>query len=865
MNQQIRQRILDILAKPPALVISAGITCLILALCCILFSKHVSYVSIWVVNAVLLIFILRSSPRLTWGYFFAGLIANFIANILTGGTILMSAAFAASNSFEILLPILFLYRQPDTVFILKGIDKQTIIFFVNIILGCLIASFLATNLTITLDNPSFFNVFFGWFTIDLLAMMSILPLGLSVTTERARKLLHPLKLLELIATAAITMIVVWLSAQYIQIKFIIILMPLLYAAFRLGLLGTSIVFFATVCMYIANNIMLGGTDTLYTTMSELISYRSLLMCITFIPAFTIATLIEQRDEFSEILQESEERFRGAIKYSATGMALVSPDGKWMVVNPAFCAITGYSENELKIMTYHEITHPDDLPANLALADKIKKREIPSFTIEKRYIKKGGSIIWVSVTASAVTDKNNRVLYYVTQATDITARKKMEEELKHQASHDNLTGLINRREAETKLGLLLNDARVARNTNSLFFIDLDNFKIVNDTAGHAAGDELLRKVSELLIESVRKTDIVARLGGDEFAVILPDCTLESASRLADTLIDNIKTFKFAWDNKVYEIGVSIGLVTFKPKETSLETILSHADIACYTAKNQGGNRVSIFKGNKSEASKFLAEIQLGPKIKRYIQDNLFRIYTQEIKPLKMSNDLHPYYEMLLRMHDERGNIILPATFFKSAERLDLLGEIDQWVIKQMLIENADKIRACHNFSFSINISHVSINSMRFHKTLDNYLSATSLDTSKIGFELKETAFINDVKSAQAFLQILVKHGCFVVMENFGKGLSSLQYLKNVPKLHIKIDGDLIRNMGNGPIEIAIVDSVNQLAHKLGAKTIAEYVESDTIIAKARELNIDYAQGYAIGQVIPLQRLITHLMMNHTNLD
>lgn len=857
MNQQIRSRILDILASAPALILFAGLSSLILAIACIAFSNHVSYISIWVVNAYLLILIFRSPQRFTWWYFLVGLIANFIANLLNDGTILLSAGFAAVNSIEILIPILFVRRNTHGVFYLGDDDRQILVLSISVLTGCLIAAVLATMLTTTTFDSSFLNIFFGWFTIDLLAMMAILPFGLSITKERVRKLLQPFKLIELILTAAISMIIVWLSTDYIQIRFIIILMPLLYAAFRLGLLGTSIVFFATVFMYITNNIVTGGSDTLYNNMSELISYRSLLMCITLIPAFTIATLIEQRDEFSEHLKESEERFRSAIKYSGTGMALVSPEGKWTVVNPALCAITGYNEDELMKLSYQKITHPDDLELSQKFAEKIIKAEIPSFTIEKRYIKKNGETVWVSVTVSSVSDKRNKILYFVTQVSDITKRKLFENELKHQASHDILTGLINRREVESSLGLLLNDARTSKNTNSLFFIDIDNLKTVNDTSGHAAGDELLRRVSEILTNSVRKTDIVARIGGDEFAIILPDCTLENAVKFANVLIENIKAFKFTWDSKVYEVGLSIGLVTFKPNETSLDTILKQADIACYTAKNQGGNCVSVFNGDQSDASKYLTELQLGPKIKRYIQENKFHIYTQEIKPLQPDNHIHPYHEILLRMLDERGDIISPATFFKAAERLELLGEVDQWVIKQMLFENAEKILKCHNLIFSINISHISINSSRFHKTLDNYLSSTPLDTSRIGFEMKETAFMNDRNTAQAFLQVLIKHRCFVVMENFGKVLSSLQYVKNVPGLHIKIDGELIRNMENGPVETAIVDSVNQLAHKLGARTIAEFVESDSIMAKARALGIDYAQGQAASQVVSLQRLTARL--------
>lgn len=592
MNQQASSRMKKILQSSAALVAFAGIICLILAVLCITFTAHISYASIWVVNAVLLIFIFRSPPALIWPYFAVGLLANILANMIGGATPLQALEFSICNNFEILLPILCVPRYDNEDIYIKGFDFQSIMLLISVPVGCLLAAASAAAITINIWQPDFIKITFGWFSIDLLAMMAILPLGLSATQERIHKLMQPAKLTELIIVALITIGFTWISLNYIQIKFIIILMPLLYAAFRLGLLGTSTIFFCTAATYVTG-IMISSLMHAHIKMPEIISYSFILMCITLIPALITAILIEQRDEFEEKLRANEQLFRSAVKYTAIGMALISPKGKWLVVNPALCAISGYSEAEMLNLTIQDITYPDDLHKDQDLLKKIIRRELSSYTIEKRCIKKNGKMIWVLLTVSAVYDHNNHLVYFVAQADDITMRKHAESELQYQATHDTLTGLFNRREIESRLNVLINDTRTEKNINSLLFIDLDDFKIVNDTAGHAAGDAFLRKISEILIKSIRETDKVARIGGDEFVVILPECTQDSALAIANTIINNLKNYKFRWDDKEYSIGVSIGLVQFRSGEVTMENLLSCADSACYNAKNQGGNRAVVF--------------------------------------------------------------------------------------------------------------------------------------------------------------------------------------------------------------------------------------------------------------------------------
>ena len=481
LNEPAQPSIRAILTGSTIMPLYAGLTNFFLAYGCILFANKSHYVSIWVANAVLLIFIFRSNKQHTRDYFKAGIIANALANFMGGGPILLSICLALINSLEILLPILLVPRETNKPIYIRGLNKQTSRLAISVVLGCLLAAVGATLMTVGLTlNEQAINIAFSWFTVDLLAMIAILPIGLAVTKKRCLKLLRPRRLIELIVIIAATMAITWVSPHYPKIRYVIILMPLLYAAFRLGLVGASMICFSIVSIFAINIMMSGSVNTDYGSIEELIRYSFLLMCITLIPGLMIAILIQQRDE----------------------------------------------------------------------------KEL------------------------------------VTRQLQI--------KLKHQATHDSLTGLINRRQFEAELNTLIDDPKATKETNSLLFLDLDNFKQVNDTAGHIAGDELLRKIAEILTKNVRSTDFVARLGGDEFAIILPACSQEKAISLAEGFIDKIINYPFTWDGHEHRISISVGLVSFQAHNVSLRALLNRADISCYAAKKEGGNRIHIFTDAATDA-------------------------------------------------------------------------------------------------------------------------------------------------------------------------------------------------------------------------------------------------------------------------
>ncbi|TAK78208.1 MAG: EAL domain-containing protein [Gammaproteobacteria bacterium] len=427
-------------------------------------------------------------------------------------------------------------------------------------------------------------------------------------------------------------------------------------------------------------------------------------------------------------------------------------------------------------------------------------------------------------------------------------RKLSKELSYHTTHDSLTNLISRSEFERQVKEII-EMGMQEYTYLFCYLDLDRFKIINDTLGHAAGDELLRCITDVIQSNIRATDILARLGGDEFGIVFTNISMSSAIKICEKVISAIRSLKFKWDGKAYEVGVSIGMVHFFPGSTSFESLMAKADVACYTAKHQGGNTHAIYEDMKSEASLYHREIHLISGIKEAIEEDRFVLYIHEVKSLKKDMVMDSYHEILLRLID--GNkMVYPAQFISTAERYNLMSGIDQWVIRKVLIDYGAQLAGLSNFSFTINLSANSINSPYFIDFLMAVLEETPIPRSRIGFELTETAVINNLDKAGEILRMIQMYGSFIALDDFGSGLSSFNYLKYCPVKFVKIDGSFIRMVAKSAIDKSIVESINELAHKLGALTIAEYAESEEILSVLYEIGVDFAQGYAISRETPL---------------
>jgi diguanylate cyclase (GGDEF)-like protein/PAS domain S-box-containing protein len=432
-------------------------------------------------------------------------------------------------------------------------------------------------------------------------------------------------------------------------------------------------------------------------------------------------------------------------------------------------------------------------------------------------------------------------------------KRSEQKLSYQASHDDLTGLVNRYEFERRTKRLLSTIRNDGSVHALCFMDLDQFKIVNDTCGHSVGDEMLRQLSSMLSTSVRQRDTLARLGGDEFAVLMEHCSLDDAHRVAKSLQSTIQDFQFSWESKIFKVGVSIGLVPITDDSMSVKDLLIQADTACYMAKDQGRNRIHIYHAEDKEIAQRQGEMQWISRLNHALEEDKFSLYAQPIVSLNDSKDEH--YEFLIRMIDENNETIPPGAFLSAAERFNLMSKIDRWVVINAFkkLSNQHALLEKINF-FSINLSGQSITDNDFLNFMVKQLEKMKVPGEKICFEITETAAISNLSEAISFISAMKEFGCRFALDDFGSGLSSFGYLKNLPVDYLKIDGMFVKDIVSDPIDLAMVKSINEIGHVMGMQTIAEFVENDTIRDMLKDIGVDYVQGYGIGMPIDFDLIL-----------
>ncbi len=432
-----------------------------------------------------------------------------------------------------------------------------------------------------------------------------------------------------------------------------------------------------------------------------------------------------------------------------------------------------------------------------------------------------------------------------EAQSRKARREAEEVIRHMAFHDSLTGLMNRNQFEQRLAHLYKCSQCEGSVHSLLYLDLDQFKIVNDTCGHTAGDKLLKKLAALMETKIRGNDIIARLGGDEFGVLLENCPLNEAKKIANGFCELINDFHFHWQKKVFTIGVSIGLVTIDKYSDSVENLLSCADLACYAAKEQGRNCVQVYQEDSDEFTRRRGEMNWTARIDQALENNQFCLFRQSIMPLQNSSHNDKHFELLIRMRDGTGKIITPESFIPAAERYHRMRDIDHWVISRAF-EMLAKINNPHLHFISINLSGQSLGDETLFDFVSQHLKRSAIAPETICFEITETAAIDNFDIAIEFMQRIKLLGCKFALDDFGSGLSSFSYLKSLPVDYLKIDGLFVKNIIHDPIDKTIVEAINLVAHKANIKTIAEYVESEEIQQCLQAIGVDYAQGYAIDK-------------------
>lgn len=465
----------------------------------------------------------------------------------------------------------------------------------------------------------------------------------------------------------------------------------------------------------------------------------------------------------------------------------------------------------------------------------------------------GYVISVKQMVSPMRNRFNEVIGAVIALHDITDAQKMEQSLSYQATHDSLTHLINRTEFENRLHQSIERSKRDKIIHALLYMDLDNFKIINDACGHMAGDQLLRQITRILEEKLRRGDVLARLGGDEFAAILEGCPVARATLIAKDICSQIQNFNFVWESQTFNVGVSIGLVPINEDCSDVDQLLSLADSSCYAAKDLGRNRVHVYQDDDVDVMKKKGEMQWVSRINKALQEDRFELYFQTIKPVsEPEHELH--LEILIRMKDEQGHLVPPAAFLPAAEHYDLIKILDHWVVRTVFTwlndnpELADKIKLC-----SINLSGNSIGDEHFLHHLAEQFRICHFPAQKICFEVTETAAISNLNVASLFIDTIKELGCSFSLDDFGSGMSSFAYLKQLNIDYLKIDGLFVKDIVIDPVDAAMVKSINEVGHIMGLKTIAEYVENDEIFNVVKDIGVDFVQGYGISRPRPLNEL------------
>jgi diguanylate cyclase (GGDEF)-like protein len=437
--------------------------------------------------------------------------------------------------------------------------------------------------------------------------------------------------------------------------------------------------------------------------------------------------------------------------------------------------------------------------------------------------------------------------------DVTEAQALAHRLSFQATHDALTGLVNRQEFERRLERVLSEARGNDEEYALLYLDLDQFKVVNDTCGHTAGDQLLRQVTAQLHERLRGRDTLARLGGDEFGVLLEHCPLDQALRIATELRDAVQDYRFVWEGKPFSVGVSIGLV---PLSTAVGTVaagLSAADAACYAAKEQGRNRVHLYQPDDALLATQRTQMQWVSRLTHALDANRFRLYQQAISRLGQHGSGRPHFEVLLRLLDEEGRVVEPMAFVPAAERYNLMPAIDRWVVREVISRHAAqqcKAPVGERPIFAVNLSGSSLSDERLADFVRGLLAEHKVPADMLCFEITETAAIANLGRAAQFIQELKREGCLFALDDFGSGMSSFAYLKQLPVDFLKIDGSFIRTMAEDRVVRAMAEAINRVAHVMAIETVAECAETAPILALLKELGVDHAQGYALARPQPL---------------
>jgi len=563
------------------------------------------------------------------------------------------------------------------------------------------------------------------------------------------------------------------------------------------------------------------------------------------------------------LHREKERALATLHSMGDGVISTDATGRVEYLNPIAERLTGWTTADAlgrRVAEVFAIVHdstrePAQNPVARALAGREAVTDATDIVLASRH----GREHAIEFSATPIRGAVGEVLGAVLVFRDVTEVRALGRELAHQATHDTLTGLLNRRAFEERLQQAIERSHTSGAQHALCHLDLDLFRMVNDSCGHAAGDELLRQIAVLLRSHLPQGSGVARPAGDQFQVLLEDCPFEEAGALADGLRQAIRDFRFAWDGREFTSTASIGVVRVTAETDSLYDAVQSADVACRVAKDEGRNRVHLYQRNDLTILRRQREIGWVQRLNEAMRQNRFTLYCQTVQPLKNRKKRPSHYEILARLTDETGHVVTPAAYLPAAERYHLMPQLDRWVVREAL----ERLRSLNWEAlsgagcFNINLSGQSLYDPEFQPFLLESVRESGVPAGHLCFEITETAAVTNLASAMRLIAALKSSGCRFALDDFGSGLSSFAYLKSMRVDYLKIDGTFVRNLPDDTSDVAMVNSINQVAHAMGIETIAEYVENDAIRATLVKLGVDYAQGYAIAVPRPLTQVLKEI--------
>ncbi len=589
----------------------------------------------------------------------------------------------------------------------------------------------------------------------------------------------------------------------------------------------------------------------YKTKTELTAERLFSTIITALRSY--------RAEIA--LYHEKERVRVTLQSIGDGVITTDAELRVAYLNPAAEKLTGWSQASARGRPLDEVLklvddmtlQPVENPIVTALSEGRVVRRLHNIVLERA----DGEHFIIEESAAPMRDRDGRIVGGVLAFHDVTQTRDLAHRLAWQAIHDALTGLVNRRGFEHEVRLALDDAKTNGGSHTLLYLDLDNFKLINDTCGHVAGDELLKQLALSLQTKIRQSDTLARLGGDEFGILLGNCSEAQAMSIAEHICQAVRDFRFVWEDQVLEVGASIGLVGIGDDSETLSSLLSAADVACYVAKEEGGGRIHVYRESSLETVRRRREMQWASRISRAIECGQLRLYYQPIVPLQDSVSPCEHFEVLLRMRDDSDCLVAPDSFIPAAERFQLMPRVDRWVVRRVLACYAEYTRMRTSevpHLCCINLSGTSLSDGEFLNFVRDEIRARQISPGSICFEITETAAIANLARATFFMRELKELGCRFALDDFGSGLSSFAYLKNLPVDFLKIDGGFVRGIDHDPVACAMVDAINQVGHLMGIKTVAEYAENERVLEKLRDMGVDYAQGHGVSVARPLEEIV-----------